>query len=169
MTQQKPVAWIEYGKQFVGTKEIPGKQHSPAIVNMLIRLNAWWKDDETPWCGVFVGDCLKQSGRAIPKDWYRAKAYADYGTLLSKPAYGALAVMSRQGGGHVGIVVGQDAAGNILLLGGNQGNMVSVAAFPRARITHYVWPAYGDGRKSEPNEERYQLPIGKAAFSRSEA
>ena len=51
----------------------------------------------------------------------RAKEYAFAGKRLTKPAYGCLVVFTRQGGGHVGFVVGKDKAGNLLVLGGNQG------------------------------------------------
>jgi hypothetical protein len=44
--------------------------------------------------------------------------------------------------GHVGFVVGEDMARHaLLLLGGNQGNAVSVAAFDRNRVVGYRWPA----------------------------
>jgi hypothetical protein len=36
--------------------------------------------------------------------------------------------------------VGEDAAGNLLILGGNQGDAVNVRAFPRARVLAYRWP-----------------------------
>ena len=77
--------------------------------------------------------------------------------------------MSRTGGGHVGFVVGEDDKGNILLLGGNQGNRVSIASFPKTRITAYVWPAQTDGSLSVPMDSRYKLPLGVAAASKSEA
>ena len=47
------------------------------------------------------------------------------------PWFGSVAVYSRgKGQGHVGFVVGVDAAGRYLVLGGNQGDSVSVAALP---------------------------------------
>lgn len=170
MTKQTLLPWIAEANKHIGLAEIPGVKHNPIIQNWLIRLKAWWNDDETPWCGTFVAHCLKESKRAIPKHWYRAKAYADYGTRLSKPAYGCLAVMSRQGGGHVGFVVGEVAkGGDLLILGGNQGNKVSIARFSRSRITAYVWPENENGTKSTPLPGRYDLPIGTAAYSKSEA
>ena len=161
--------WIAEARKYIGLAEIPGKQHNPVIVNWLKTLNAWWAEDETPWCGTYVAHCLRSAGRGIPKHWYRAREYENYGTKLQQPAYGCLAVLTRTGGGHVGFVVGEDQAGNILLLGGNQGNKVSIAAFPKSRITAYVWPSFADGTPSRPAEHRYQLPIGIAAASKSEA
>lgn len=164
------LGWIKEARRHIGLAEIPGKQHNPAIVNMGIRLGAWWKDDETPWCGTFVAHCLRESDRAIPKHWYRAREYENYGTVLAAPAYGCIAVMSRQGGGHVGFVVGETKpGGDLLILGGNQGNKVSIARFPRSRITGYRWPSFANGAKSSPAAFRYNLPQGNAAFSTSEA
>ena len=98
----------------------------------------------------------------------RVKEYAFCGKRLTKPAYGCLVVFTRQGGGHVGFVVGKDKAGNLLVLGGNQGNRVSIAAFPTSRVAAYVWPSVG-GALLDPAPERYDLPLGGAALSRSEA
>lgn len=162
--------WVAEARKHIGLAEIPGKNHNPKIINWLISLGAWWRDDETPWCGVFVAYCLKTAGRPIPKHWYRAKEYENYGTDLTKPAYGCFAVMSRQGGGHVGIVVGEvSKGGDLLVLGGNQGNKVSIARFPRSRVTAYVWPDKAVGVPSMPADFRFNLPIGSAAFSTSEA
>ena len=109
--------WLIEARKHVGLAEIPGKQHNPVIVNWLAALGAWWNDDETPWCGTFVAHCLRTAGRGLPKHWYRAREYEGYGTKLKRPAYGCIAVLTRTGGGHVGFVVGEDKAGNILMLG----------------------------------------------------
>lgn len=170
MTQQTELRWIAEARAHIGTREVPGKGDNPKITQWLIKLGAWWRDDATPWCGTFAAHCLKSAGRGVPRHWYRAKAYADgYGTRLTRPAYGCLAVMSRTGGGHVGFVVGRDTQGNLLILGGNQGDAVSIARFPPGRITACIWPEMADGSKSVPRIERYTLPTGSAAASRSEA
>ena len=161
--------WIAEARKHIGLAEIPGKQHNPVIVNWLKTLSAWWAEDETPWCGTYVAYCLRSAGRGIPKHWYRAREYENYGTKLQQPAYGCLAVLTRTGGGHVAFVVGEDKAGNLLLLGGNQGNKVSIAAFPRSRVTAYVWPTFANGTLSKPDSSRYKLPVGIAAASKSEA
>ena len=86
------LAWVAEARKHIGLKEIPGKQHNPVIVNWLKSLKAWWVDDETPWCGTFVAHCCRTAGRDLPQHWYRAKAWADAGRRLDKPAYGCLAV-----------------------------------------------------------------------------
>ncbi|HET7411819.1 MAG TPA: TIGR02594 family protein, partial [Pararhizobium sp.] len=54
---------------------------------------------------------------------------------------GAIAVMRRRGGGHVGVVSGIDANGNPILISGNHNHTVAEAAYPRSRIVAYVMPA----------------------------
>lgn len=136
----KPANWVAIARTFIGLREIKGPKHSPAIQKWLARLNAWWRDDETPWCGTFCAEVMSQAGIEPPKAWYRALAWADWGSALHRPLYGCIVVFSRAGGGHVGIVVGQDAVGNLQVLGGNQGDAVSIATFKRDRVVAYRWP-----------------------------
>ena len=162
--------WINTARQFIGLREVKGTKHNPAIVQMLDEMGkfsneskAWWKEDETPWCGLYVGYVMGKSGRFVVKEWYRAKEWANpLMTKLNAPAYGSIAVLSRQGGGHVGFVVGTDAQGNIMLLGGNQGDMVQISPFKPDRIDGYYWPSrWIDGApvRSYPADQRYDLPL----------
>ena len=106
-----------------------------------------------------MGEC----GRYVVREWYRAKAWADSNmNKLNAPAYGSIAVMDRAGGGHVGLVVGVDTKGSIMLLSGNVSDMVKIAPFDPKRITGYYWPAYwidGAPLKSVPAAARYKLPL----------
>lgn len=160
--------WLDHSRSFIGQKEIAGLKSNPWIVRLWDKAAWLWatkKDDsQLPWCGAFVAHCLRLSDLTPPKNWFRASAYADYGQALSQPALGCIGVMTRAGGGHVGFVIGQDNAGNILMLGGNQGDAVKVSAFPRARFTQFVWPIASD-------EISYRiLPIlSGAALSKSES
>ncbi|MGL6245657.1 TIGR02594 family protein [Pseudomonas sp.] len=136
-----PPLWLTLARSFLGTAEIPGPRHNATILGWLERLKAWWRDDETPWCGVFVAHCLREAGHEIPKLWMRARAWADWGISLEWPVVGCIVVFSRAGGGHVGFVVGRDNAGNLMVLGGNQGDRVSIAPFSPGRVIAYRWPA----------------------------
>jgi len=70
-----------------------------------------------------------------------ASSFARYGTRVSGPQVGAIAVMSRGGrGGHVGIITGVDAKGNPIMISGNDGNRVREAPVSRGRIYAYVMP-----------------------------
>jgi len=132
--------WLTEGRRHLELKEIPGTATNSTIARWLVELAAWWRDDETPWCGTFVAHCMWHAGYAVPKFWMRAKEWASWGRALDIPVVGCIVVLERNGGGHVGFVVGQDDRGNLLVLGGNQGNKVSIAAFPRLRAVAYRWP-----------------------------
>lgn len=134
-------AWLSTAEKLQGIKEIPGPKHNPTIVGWLRDLNAWWSDDETPWCGTYVAHCLKEADLPIPKLWFRARAWADYGAVLrpDRLAPGAILVFGRQGGGHVGFYTGEDA-GYYFVLGGNQSNGVNVMKLGKSRLIASRWP-----------------------------
>jgi uncharacterized protein (TIGR02594 family) len=90
------------------------------------------------WCGAFMDMVLKKTGHAGGGNL--ARAYARYGTRVSGPQVGAIAVMGRKGGGHVGVVSGVDAAGNPIIISGNHNNKVEESVYPRGRIIAYVMP-----------------------------
>jgi uncharacterized protein (TIGR02594 family) len=69
-----------------------------------------------------------------------ATGYLHYGHRISGPRVGAIAVMYRRGGGHVGVVSGIDANGNPIIISGNHRNTVAEAKYPRQRIAAYVMP-----------------------------
>ena len=165
------LAWLAEARKHIGLKENTSKTaHNPTLLAMLEKMGgftgehkAWWQEDETPWCGLFVGFCLGTAGRFVVKEWYRARAWeAPQLTKLDRPAYGALVTFTRSGGGHVGFIVGKDARGNLMVLGGNQSNAVSIAPFATSRVTGYFWPSMWQNKtavKSRPNADRYSLPL----------
>jgi uncharacterized protein (TIGR02594 family) len=69
-----------------------------------------------------------------------ALAYARYGKRIPGPKVGAIVVLRRQGGGHVGIVTGVDSNGNPIVISGNHNHRVAVATYPRSRVIAYVVP-----------------------------
>ena len=54
---------------------------------------------------------------------------------------GVLAGQSHRTKGHVGFVVGRDQHGNLMVIGGNQGDAVTVKPFSTDRVLSYHWPA----------------------------
>ena len=133
--------WLKVAYSFLGLREVVGPKHNKVILGWLEKLKAWWRNDETPWCGVFVAHCMQEAGLPFPKYYMRAKAWADYGSLLRRDrlASGAILVFDRAGGGHVGFYVGEDA-GHYFVLGGNQGNAVSVMKLGKSRLVASRWP-----------------------------
>jgi uncharacterized protein (TIGR02594 family) len=91
------------------------------------------------WCARFMNMVLQHSGyRGTGSDL--ARSFASYGQRVSGPQIGAIAVMGRRGGGHVGVVSGIDAMGNPIVVSGNNGNRVREAPISRGRIYAYVLP-----------------------------
>lgn len=145
--------WLVHARKYIGVKEIKGTMHNQTIQSWLHRLKAWWLDDETPWCGVYVAACLNLAGFPYPKEWYRALAYRNWNVPLSRPAYGCIGVVKTKNGHHVGFVVGKNKNGDLILLGGNQGDRVSYAPFKRESFIGYSWPS------KFPAQERFDLPL----------
>ena len=91
------------------------------------------------WCARFMNMVLQHEGyRGTGSDM--ASSFARYGQRVSGPQVGAIAVMGRRGGGHVGIITGIDAQGNPIMISGNNGNRVREAPISRGRIYAYVMP-----------------------------
>jgi uncharacterized protein (TIGR02594 family) len=92
------------------------------------------------WCARFLNMVLERSGRrGTGSDM--ASSFASYGSRISGPQVGAIAVMSRgKGGGHVGIVSGVDESGNPIIISGNYNGRVAEAPYSRGRIYAYVMP-----------------------------
>jgi uncharacterized protein (TIGR02594 family) len=91
------------------------------------------------WCARFMNLVLQHSGyHGTGSDM--ASSFAHYGQRISGPQVGAIAVMGRRGGGHVGIITGIDASGNPIMISGNNGNRVREAPISRGRIYAYVMP-----------------------------
>ena len=149
--------WLEIAKSLIGTKELPGAANNAKIMGWGNALGARilgikYTADSVPWCGLFAAWCVKQAGFNPPAIAIRAKEWTKFGTALPLDKtipLGAVAVFTRQGGGHVGFVVGVHTNGDLNILGGNQGDEVNIRRFPRSRLTALRWP---------PN-----TPIGKAA------
>ncbi|HHQ4553423.1 TPA: TIGR02594 family protein [Aeromonas veronii] len=140
--------WINEARKFLSLKEIKGSKHAQEILDMWKAIKRGGiRDDETPWCAAFVGACLERVGIQSTR-FESAKSYLGWGEKLDRPVLGCVVVFSRDGGGHVGFVVGKSPSGNLLVLGGNQDDAVNVREFPLSRKPSYRWPL---------NE---QLPVG---------
>lgn len=133
-------AWITEAEKYIGEKEIPGKGNNPLILQ-------WWKAikrggiklDSVPWCAGFAGAMMENAG-FVSTRFESAKSYLQWGVTLTAPKFGCVVVFERDGGGHVGFVVGKTADGRLLVLGGNQADKVSIAPFKTERVAGYRWP-----------------------------
>lgn len=86
----------------------------------------------TAWCAAFVNATLQQSG-VEGTGRLNARSYLDWGQEVSQPQRGDVAVFSRGDPngwqGHVGFFDGYNEDGTIRVLGGNQGDAVSIANY----------------------------------------
>jgi uncharacterized protein (TIGR02594 family) len=140
-----PVWYIE-AQRHKGLKEVAGKQHSSVIQKWLKFLKAGWSDDETAWCGTYVGWCIGSTlpDEPLPTNPFGARRWEKFGEPLKVPAIGAVAVFwrgSKTGWqGHVGFYAGEDQS-CIHVLGGNQSNAVTVTRISKSRLLGYRWPS----------------------------
>ena len=136
--------WMPYARSLIGVREIPGARHSPVIMGWIAKLGRKLgiavKDDETPWCGTFVAHVMQHVGIEPPPIAVRASSWGLWGKTLKAPRPGCVVVFTRTGGGHVGFYCGEDDT-HIHVLGGNQGNAVSITRIARSRLSAMTWPA----------------------------
>jgi len=149
--------WLDVAWQLYGEKEIPGAADNARIVSWSRRLgHSWVTNDEVPWCAAYVGHVLSAAGFRSSGSLL-ARSYLKWGQPLAIPeaqsrgapkvrpglALGSIAILSRgrnPSQGHVGFLLGLDAA-KVTLLGGNQGNAVTVARYARSRLLGLRWPS----------------------------
>jgi uncharacterized protein (TIGR02594 family) len=91
------------------------------------------------WCADFINFILRRTGHPTTNS-RAAKSFLDYGKRIDSPRVGAIVVLARGRGGHVGIVRGTDGAGNIVVISGNHGNKVWESSYPKDRVLGYVIP-----------------------------
>lgn len=125
-------------RRFLGQKEISGPKSNPLILGMLQHAGQWPTDDSVPWCSAFVWNIAWLLDLPRPEHAaLAARSWLRVGTevkQLEEANVGFDIVILRRGeGGHVGFFEGV-SQGTVTLLGGNQNDSVSVAAFDKARV-----------------------------------
>jgi uncharacterized protein (TIGR02594 family) len=120
----------------IGTKEIVGKQHNPTILSWAkaLGLEKVYTNDEIPWCGLFIAYCAHAAGLDVVKHPLWALNWNKYGNVAKVAMLGDVLTFTRNGGGHVGIYVGEDNT-HYHVLGGNQNNSVSVSRIAKDRLS----------------------------------
>ena len=163
--------WMVEARKHLGQREVPGPGVNAWIRSMWLGLKGggwFWKhfgedDSKLPWCGAFCAHCVKVAGLPHPDKYASALAWASYGTALPGPRLGAVAVFKRAGGGHVGFVAGVRKNGNLVILGGNQDDGVTLADFSSASLVALRWPALSVAQTDAP------LMLGSGRMSASQA
>lgn len=132
--------------KFLGMTEVPGATSNPQILAMLRLDTSWVQDDQTPWCSAFLNYCCWLADMPRSRS-LAARSWLTVGTSipLSDALIGDVVVLSRgkppqpdasviAAPGHVGFFFGLEGTDKVVLLGGNQGDKVSGASFPKSRI-----------------------------------
>lgn len=118
----------------LGLREIPGKASHPRI-RLAIETAAKWldgDDSQTAWCGCIMGLWCLEAGLSVPKAYYRAAQWLEWGVKVDKAEaeLGDVVVLKRSGGNHVATLDHIDRErGRWHLLGGNQSNAVTIAPY----------------------------------------
>ena len=124
--------------RFMGTKELAGATHSPQIMAMLHLDANWPSGDEVPWCSAFVNYIcwlldVPRSRSLAARSWLRVGAPVP----LEQAEKGRDVVIFSRGNnpeqGHVAFFSElRDEA--VFVLGGNQGDAVTITSYPRSRV-----------------------------------
>lgn len=132
--------------RYLGVAEVAGEvEHNPTIMDMLRRDQRWPTSDETPWCSAFVNHIGWLLNLPRSKS-LRARSWLEYGRAIPLDAARIgfdVVVFTRAGApldpsildapGHVGFYAGYEHD-RIRVLGGNQGNAVSIKPYDPAQL-----------------------------------
>ena len=148
---------FDLGQRFVGLREIAGPVSNAHIQAMLRLDNTWVEGDEVPWCSALVNYVcwllrLPRSKSLAARSWLGVGM--PIALEQAKPGFD-IVVLKRGTGeqpgpevmaapGHVGFFAGVETPQRVtfseldrrqvLVLGGNQNDQVSVAPYPVGRI-----------------------------------
>ncbi len=124
-----------------GVKEVKGAKDHPQILNYFTTMgfDKTKYSDETAWCSAFANWVAEQAGYE-KSNQLNARSWLTVGTSTSEPKQGDVVVLWREDPsswkGHVGFLI-KESKRYVYLLGGNQGNSVSIKAYPKNRILDY--------------------------------
>lgn len=139
------IPWVKEAGKYIGTREIPGKKHNKVILNFWRLIGRPYYTDEVPWCSGFACYVFERVGIRSPRT-ESARNWLGWngGYRLDGPIPGCVVVFwrgSKKGwAGHVGIVTRITKSGLLVVLGGNQGDMVNERLFGRSKVLGYMWP-----------------------------
>lgn len=108
----------------------------------------FYNHDAIPWCGLFMALCAVRSAQGRPErlpehKYLSALEWRAWGDAvpIASAVVGDVGISQRAGGGHVFLIVGEDAT-HFHILGGNQGDQVSIVRKPKAEVIAVRRPRY---------------------------
>ena len=138
------ISAYDIAARFVGLRESPGAAFNPALLAMLSLDANWPKDDSVPWCSAFA-NYVAWLLRLPRSKSLRARSWLLVGQpiTLDRAEVGFDVVILNRGGvmdpgvidapGHVGWFAGLEGD-QVIVLGGNQGDAVSLARFKVGQV-----------------------------------
>lgn len=140
------ISAYDIAQRFVGTKEVSGAASNPAVLAMLQLDGAWPKDDAVAWCSAFC-NWIAWLLRLPRSKSLAARSWLAVGTPVAleqaEPGFDVVILQRGAGAqpgpsvldapGHVGFFAAVEGK-EILVLGGNQSDQVSLARFPVSRV-----------------------------------
>ena len=174
--------WLLEMRRITGLKETPGAASNPLIMKgpkYIAEKYPHQEDycdlytgDDIAWCGLTVAYCMAVAdiepvfGPTDTDRWMWAQAWGDpkdwEAEEIDEPRLGCVAVMSREGGGHVCLVEAYDDGsfiknGKFRGRGGNQSDAVTVSDQSVSSVIAWMWPTgFDEGLIEKP--ERPAMP-----------
>lgn len=157
-----PVAplMVQKALDLYGVTELSGVPNNPVIVAWADEIAEacggayanwaadWFNADSIPWCGLFVAVCAVRSAQGrrdrLPLHKYlSALEWKAWGVAVAvkDAVVGDIMISQRKGGGHVAIIVGEDAT-HFHILGGNQSDQVNIVRKAKAEVVAVRRPPY---------------------------
>jgi len=161
---------IQRGLELLGTVETPGKASNKVIMGWadevgVPKLGYRYTGDDVPWCGLFAAVVSQRAGKPVPYGPLYALNWGNVGTPVKEPVLGDVLTFKREGGGHVGFYIAEDATA-YHVLGGNQSDKVCVTRIAKNRLYRARRPAF---KTALPASARRYLVQGSGALSQNEA
>lgn len=163
------IPWFQEARRLIGVREKVGPGNNPVIIDWASNADIDYGDDEIPWCGLFVAHCMTSTLRdePLPRNPLGARSWERFGAPCTEQL-GAVIVFWRERldgwQGHVGLYAGQDNTA-YHVLGGNQGDAVSITRIAKGRKLALRWPATAPMGTGGP----LILAAGETFFSTNEA
>lgn len=133
--------WLDVAYAEHGVAEVRGGENE-RILEYFRSTTYHASEDEVPWCAAFVSWVLDQCQLDNPAT-VTARKFENYGTELPDWRPGCIGVLWRGSPtattGHVGFVIAAHGD-QVVLLGGNQGDRVDLAIYPRSQVLSFRWP-----------------------------
>ncbi len=126
------------GSRFLGITEVAGTMHNPQIVAMLRLDQSWPGGDEVPWCAAFVNYIawllnVPRSRSLAARSWLTIGQTVDLNDAVRGNDVVVFSRGSNPAAGHVAIFDRLDGP-YVYVLGGNQGDSVTIARFPVLQV-----------------------------------